>query len=90
MSFFGGDPSKSHFSMDVRFKLPNEDELERRQRSKTERQKLKEAGWRKRYYEFKNDDKRGKAQAKRRCEKDARLWTEKTGVPLEVTEGFFM
>lgn len=91
MSFFGGDPNVSHFTANVRWRVGNEKEGERRERTKAERAVLRQAGFPgAKFFKFKNKDEAGKAKAKAECEAFASAWNSKTGVVLEVCEGCFL
>lgn len=91
-SFFGGDLSKSHFSVGLRYSAtPNERETERRPRRKAERETLIAAGIKtETYFEFRNDDLSGKEAAKVRADALAASIERRTGVKMSVCEGCFL
>jgi hypothetical protein len=92
MSFFGGDTSKAHFSVRVRF-MAHKDETAREQRLRreAERSKLKEAGIKSaQYFQYQIKDAAGKANMKARAEKEAKRIEMATGVKMEVCEGCFL
>lgn len=89
-SFFGGDPTKSHYSASVRYKKPGETELEATRRRREQYDALKAAGWQKKYFQYKNGDAVAKRRQKAECERHAAEWTAKTGIALEVNEGCFL
>ena len=64
---------------------------EQKARQKNESAKLKAAGFDfAKRYTFTDGNEQEKAVAKQACTMYARHWTEKSGVELEVCEGFFL
>lgn len=96
MSFFGADPSVSHFSVSVRYIVKDKDgnregSKEQRERREAERAKLKAAGIKSTtYYQYKNNDAIGKERAKRYADKEAARIEGLTGVIMEVCQGCFL
>lgn len=103
MSFFGGDPSVSHFTVDVRYLTPderwdketnkpvNEEAYKnKRQRRLDQRATLKGLGFKTPYFQYRNKDEAGKAQARAKAEAFHREWSEKVGFELEIAEGCFL
>lgn len=92
-SFFGGDHSVSHFSCGIPYFIEGEDRLNQRaatQRRKEQNARLREIGYKPKYFQFKNDDAAGKEAARKQCQKYAAKWSAKAGFELVVQEGFFM
>jgi hypothetical protein len=97
-SFFGGDPNVSHFTAGVTYLLPEERFVEGTkegrarapQRRREQSAKLKELGFKTRYFQFRNGDEQGKARAKAQADAEAKLWSEKAGFQLTVAEGCFL
>ena len=90
-SIFGGDPGKSHYCARVWIdqKLPA---VERRELYRVAKRKLAEHGFKaEKYFEYLN---RVGPQAKARAESYAHSYAsvveQRTGVKLEVHEGFFL
>lgn len=84
--FFGGDPTKSHFTAQIKGlhnRMPREERRERRE-------KLKAAGYRERYFQFTNKDEAGMERARKLAEAEAARWQKATGVEMEVVEGCFL
>ncbi len=96
MTFFGADPSFSHFAVSVRYQLKAEDgtrEAHRaqRERRESERATLKAAGIKTTtYFQYRNSDKAGKAKAERLAKAEAKRIEKLTGVPMETAEGCFL
>jgi len=86
----GGDSTVSHFSADVKYLLPGESSKEQRERRRAQWDKMKELGFRMRYFNFKNKDSAAKAKAKADCEVFAAEWESKLGFKLDVSEGCFL
>jgi hypothetical protein len=89
-SFFGGDHTMSHFSPDPYYKLAGEPDGGDRNRRKADFTKLKELGYKKQYFQYKNKDEKAKAKAKAAAEAFSTKWFKKSGIKLEVREGFFL
>lgn len=91
-SFFGGDPSMSHFSVSVRYRAyKGEPESEARERRKAEREKLKAKGVKETtYFQYRNDDKKGKTAAMRNANAEADRIRRVADVDMEVCEGCFL
>lgn len=92
MSFFGGDPSRAHFSVNVRFcAYRGEPNSEARERRRNERAAIKAAGFgEERYFQFRVKDEAGKAKAKAEAEAYADKVRAATGVAVEVLQGCFL
>lgn len=96
VSFFGGDPNVSHFTVGVHYRFPEESwdsgnreaYLNAGKRRREQRDRLKEVGFKKPYFQFRNKDEQGKAEAKAKAEAFAVEWSAKVGFELEVAEGF--
>jgi hypothetical protein len=90
-SFFGGDPSRAHFAVGVKYGF-NEKRAERDERRKREWAALEAAGFQKgdKYFQFRVVEKAGKAKAKRDAEAYAKKVKTKTGIELDVNEGCFL
>lgn len=89
-SFFGGDPAVSHWTLTIPFNYRLTGEAKReavKQRDDT-RAKLKTAGYKERYFQFRNDDAKGKEAARRLAETEKALW-EPIAV-LDIHEGCFL
>jgi hypothetical protein len=102
-SFFGGDTSVSHFTVDKRYVYPHEKfdpskpsqeriaiERKAKQRRSDQYKTLKALGFKQPYFQYRNGDEEGKAKAKTKAEEFARVWSAKAGFELEVAEGFFL
>ena len=90
-SLFGGDPRVSHYSANVPYKThSDEPEREAAERRKRDRQALRDAGIKERYFQYRNDDAKGKAKAKKLAEAEAKRITKLTGVAVTVNEGCFL
>lgn len=104
-SFFGGDPSVSHFTLSVScgsnkkllaFRATNDwkneasEKKRRDQVRKTRNAKLKALGFKEAYFQFKNKDEAGKKAAYAAAEAHARKWREKSGYAFEIVEGCFL
>jgi hypothetical protein len=86
-------PTLSHYAARVRYRLPEEQNtIDAGRLRRTQQQlKLKEAGWDGcKVFQFTDGNEEQKAKAKAAAEAYAAEWTEKTGVPLQVVEGFFL
>jgi hypothetical protein len=91
MTFFGADPSVSHFTVSERYLLSrDEDRRDATARRKDQRAKLKELGFQKPYFQFRNKDEAGKIAARAKADAFAAEWTAKAGFELEVAEGCFL
>lgn len=98
MSFFGGDHNVSHFTVSERYLFPNEQfgsgdkeaykNADKRRRE--QRAKLKALGFKQPYFQYRNDDEDGQAEAERKAKEFAREWQGKAGFPLEVAKGCFL
>lgn len=91
-SFFGGDPSVSHFSVSVRYKAhKDETTKEQRERREAERAKLKAKGIKTTtYFQYRNDDKKGKLAAMRKANAEADRIRRVADVDMDVCEGCFL
>jgi hypothetical protein len=92
MSFFGGDHTKAHWSVHLRYKA-NKDERdsERKVRCKAERATLAEHGFKSQnYFEFKVNDEAAKVAQRAKADAFAAKIEEKSGVKMEVAEGCFL
>lgn len=89
-SLFGGDPSVSHYTTSIKFDYQAADRKKEVERRKAERKILKEAGYKERYFHFKNNDDRAQQRAKAQADAEAALWKAATGIQLEVLEGCFL
>lgn len=92
MSFFGGDLSKSHFAVGVRYlAFRGEGHKASTERRRAERATIKAAGFKETtYFEYRNGDEAGKASAKAAADAEAARITAATGVEMEVAEGCFL
>lgn len=90
MSLFGGNPSVSHFSANIPFRLPLEDGGDSNKRRREQSTKLKELGFKTKYFQYRDNDPVGKAKAKKECTSFAKKWEKKSGVSLSVCEGCFL
>jgi hypothetical protein len=91
MSFFGGNLAYSHWTVDIKYKAhPDESYGEQHERRRAERAKLKAAGFKTPYFQYRNKDTKAKAECERKARQFAKLWTKKTGVTLEVFNGCFL
>lgn len=86
---------KSHFGVSPRCKYAGIDTREQRtaeqERRKADRATVKAAGFpSQKYFEYRNGDEAGKARCKKQAEAYAAKVHAKTGVDMEVSEGFFM
>lgn len=91
-SFFGGDPSVSHYSVGLRYKA-HKDELrsERDERRRNERATIVAAGFKSEtYFQFRNKDEAGKAIAKAKADELAANIEAQTSVKMDVCEGCFL
>lgn len=85
--------TKSHYAARVHYRLPEEngpgDGGKKRRREQQET--LTAAGWDGcKVFQFTDGNKEEEAKAKAAAEAYAKEWTAKTGVPLDVTQGFFL
>jgi hypothetical protein len=96
-SLFGGDPSMSHFTVGVRYIMPNErhgtgDPEARRmapQRRREQNKVLRDLGFKTPYFQYRNKDEAGKAAAKKKAEAFCAEWSAKVDFELEIAEGCF-
>lgn len=86
-TFFGGDPTKAHFTTDVPGPLTGKNYKERR---RAEWAALKAIGFKNRYFQFRVGDEAGKAKAEEACLAFAAEWSAKVGFALKVCEGAFL
>jgi hypothetical protein len=85
-TFFGGDHSMSHFTCHLSIgTYPL-----RSQERKDAYAKIREAFGREQYFQYKNGDAKGKEKARKHCENLAAAILERTGVTVEISEGFFL
>lgn len=82
----------SHYTARVVYRIPGEDKTADGGRARRRQQydTLKASGFSDKVFQFVDGDKAADAKAKAECEKYAKKWTDKTGVPLNVCLGFFM
>jgi hypothetical protein len=94
MSFFGGDHTKSHYSVQLLYNaFKGETTVQRRDRRCVEWAtiNLYDPNFRKtKYWQFTNGDLKAKRYAQKRAEQYARDITDNTGVIVEVVEGSFL
>lgn len=91
-SFFGGDPSKAHWAVSVRFRISKEEtEREARERGRLERETLKAADIKATtYFPFSVKDEAGKASQRVKADAEAARITAATGVIVDVFESCFL
>jgi hypothetical protein len=86
-------PTLSHYAARVRYRLPEEQNVigGGRERRREQERTLKAAGWDGcKVFQYTDGNEEQKVKAKAAAEAYAAEWTEKTGVPLQVIEGFFL
>lgn len=91
-SFFGGDPSRAHWSVSVCYKA-TKDETTKDQRERRDRERaiLKSAGIKtQQYFQYQTIDETGKAAMKIKADAEAVRIESITGVKMDVCEGCFL
>lgn len=71
-------------------KKRDEARIREKTESKAQSDRLKELGFKKPYFQYRNKDEAGKAAAKAKAEKFAEEWSAKTGLKMVVAGGFFL
>ena len=89
MTFFGGDHTKAHYT--VNYERPSFTTLDRRRVARERHAAAKAAGIKERLFQFVAKDAKAKAKAKAEADKfAAQLRRKHPDIPIEVVEGSFL